>query len=71
MVYVFKTNINSKYLVEWLKPLLNSMLFKQQWNFDLEDSDNILRVESSNKNQVENSIQFLSSLGYECVELKD
>lgn len=71
MVYVYKTNINSQHLVDWLKPLLNSMLFKQKWNFDLEDRDNIFRIDSTNESQVENSIQFITGLGYLCEELKD
>lgn len=46
-VLVFKTSINSKREVKVLKPDLNKLIANNgYWNFDLEDCDNILRVET-------------------------
>lgn len=46
-VLVFKTSIHKKRHVNKLRPLLNQLMDKNGfWNFDLEDCDNILRVET-------------------------
>lgn len=46
-VLVFKTSINDKREIKVLKPALNRLITKSgHWNFDLEDCDNILRVET-------------------------
>ncbi len=46
MILVYKTNINSKSKAKQLQPNLNKLLSNAAWNFDLEDCDNILRVDS-------------------------
>lgn len=46
-VLVFKTSISKKNHIKKVKPLLNQLMDKKgYWNFDLEDCDNILRVET-------------------------
>jgi hypothetical protein len=46
-VLVFKTSINHKQEIKVLKPALNRLITNSgHWNFDLEDCDNILRVET-------------------------
>ncbi|HDZ14294.1 hypothetical protein LCGC14_0502430 [marine sediment metagenome] len=46
-VLVFKTSVTKRNQVRRLRPLLNRTLNGcGEWNFDLEDCDNILRVES-------------------------
>jgi len=42
-VFVFKTNIKYKYQIKELKNELDKL---GKWNFDLEDCDKILRIES-------------------------
>ncbi len=68
-VFVYKTNVSSKNFVERLKPSLDQLLSNSKWNFDLEDCDNILRVESdafiSKK-----IINLLKEKGFLCVELE-
>ncbi|MCK7589756.1 hypothetical protein M0G43_04145 [Subsaxibacter sp. CAU 1640] len=50
-VLVFKTSISSKKEVEKIRPLLNRLMKQNDfWNFDLEDCDNILRVETQSTN---------------------
>ena len=46
-VLVFKTSVTKRNQVRRLRPLLNRILNENgKWNFDLEDCDNILRVET-------------------------
>lgn len=46
MIYVFKTSVDSQAKLESASVLLNELLPNSIWNFDLEDCDNILRVDS-------------------------
>jgi len=46
MIYVFKTSVDDQAKFESASALLNQLLPESQWNFDLEDCDNILRVDS-------------------------
>ena len=46
MVYVFKTSVENKRPIRQLTPFLNSLLQPSKWNFDLEDCDKILRIDS-------------------------
>ena len=46
MILVYKTNINSKSRARQSARELNKLLPNATWNFDLDDCDNILRVES-------------------------
>lgn len=46
MIYVFKTSVDSQTKFESASALLDQLLPESQWNFDLEDCDNILRVDS-------------------------
>ncbi len=48
MIYVFKTSVKSKIQIKKLKPHIDKMLPTAAWNFDLEDCDKILRIESEN-----------------------
>jgi hypothetical protein len=68
MVYVFKTTVTTKTQVKKLKPLFDSRLVKSTWNFDLEDKDKILRVESP-LNITRIVATELHKLGFECEEL--
>jgi hypothetical protein len=46
-ILVFKTNVTSKKKVSKVKSLLTSFPNIQQWNFDLDDCDKVLRVVAS------------------------
>lgn len=68
-VFVFKTSVATGLEILKLKPKLDILLqHGERWNFDLEDCDNILRVESNacNADQVKKALQIA---GYECEEL--
>lgn len=46
MVYVFKTTVQDLNDVQKITPYLDELLVNQKCNFDLEDCDKILRIES-------------------------
>ncbi len=69
-VLVFKTSITKPNQVRRLRPLLNRILNGNgEWNFDLEDCDNILRVETHRLAPAAIS-WVLEVHGFQCVELK-
>ncbi len=68
MVYIFKTSIHNKKSIKQIKPHLNKLITISKWNFDLEDCDNILRIESPT-DIVKTTIKTLNENGFECEEL--
>jgi len=68
-VLIFVTSVEKPEQVSEVKPLLTAVPAINQWNFDLEDCDNILRVESNNI-----SPRYIESLlhtaGFDCRELE-
>ncbi|SNR29927.1 hypothetical protein SAMN04487979_10296 [Flavobacterium sp. ov086] len=68
IVSVYKTNVNTKTKLRKVKPVLNRILLNSKWNFDLEDSDKILRVESA-KCPSGLLISELYKIGIHCEEL--
>jgi len=68
-VLVFKTSVLDQKGVKRLKPKLNQLVNKNgEWNFDLEDCDNILRVETKNIGALTIS-SLLQKNGFICEEL--
>lgn len=69
MIYIFKTNVNSKEDISKIEPKIEKIGSINQWNFDLEDCDKILRIDSTNV--VPQAItNLLNTLGFECEELE-
>jgi hypothetical protein len=68
MVYLFKTSVKTKVAIKKLAPVLDKLSFINKWNFDLQDCDNILRIEASEFDS-EIICKLLKSLGYSCAEL--
>jgi hypothetical protein len=66
MIYVFKTTVNSKSKLEFATVLLSELLPHASWNFDLEDCDNILRIDS----ETEVSEVVLQNSIFDCIELE-
>ncbi|GAO42750.1 hypothetical protein [Flavihumibacter petaseus] len=46
MIYIFKTSVRTKNQVKQLRPAINQLLPGEKWNFDLQDCDRILRIDS-------------------------
>jgi hypothetical protein len=69
-VLVFKTSVVDQLSVRTLKPELDRLAGRGQWNFDLADCDNILRI-ASEQVHPEKAIQLLDYFGFSCAELED
>ena len=67
-VLVFKTNVRNKKHVIEIANRLDQFADINKWNFDLQDKDSILRVETSDLSPkiIENTLQ---QAGYYCEEL--
>ncbi|MBW8361462.1 MAG: hypothetical protein K0M56_04670 [Kaistella sp.] len=69
MIFVFRTSVRTKLQARKLKSSLNKILPNAQWNFDLEDCDKILRIESED-NIVLEITDLLHSQNFVCEELQ-
>jgi hypothetical protein len=69
MIYVFKTSVKTKIQAKKLKPHIDNVLSKAKWNFDLEDRDKILRIDSE-ENIVLKIIDLLNIHKFYCEELE-
>ena len=69
MIFVFKTSVKSKMQIKKLKPHIDKRLPNAKWNFDVEDIDNILRIDSE-ENIALIVIDLLNIHNYSCEELE-
>jgi hypothetical protein len=69
MIYVFKTSVMTEKAVKKLTAKFNTFIPNSKWNFDLEDCDKILRVESREVT-AKQIIDFLNQYKFECLELE-
>lgn len=65
MIYIFKTSVLTENDMQALKPYLDR-LPQVRWNFDLEDCDKILRIESLKTVSEEAIIKILNDSGFAC-----
>ena len=70
MIYVFRTSVRTKKAIQELSPYLNKILSGVTWNFDIEDCDRILRLDTPIECSA-SVIQLLHDRGFECEELED
>jgi hypothetical protein len=66
MIYIFKTSVDTRLKFELSKLFLNRLLPSAIWNFDLEDCDNILRIDC----ETEITESILNNEIFDCIELK-
>jgi hypothetical protein len=64
MILVFKTSINTKKAVQTVTPTLEKIP-NSTWNFDLDDCDKILRI-NSEENVSNQVISDLKQYGFSC-----
>ena len=69
MIYVFKTSVKNKKHIRQLSPFLNNLLQQSKWNFDLEDCDKILRIDSEENLRLK-IIDLLNMQKFNCEELE-
>lgn len=69
MIYVFKTTVNSEEQAQKLKPYIDKLFPQSQWNFDLEDCDNIFRIETQ-ENILDLIVFLFRTFDFYCEELE-
>jgi len=69
MIFVFKTSVKTKMEAKNIGQHIDKLLPQVKWNFDLEDSDRILRVDCPEDIAL-TVIELLNSHNYCCEELK-
>ena len=69
MIFVFKTSVKTERQVKKLRQHIDKMLPHAKWNFDLEDSDRILRIDCQ-EDIVLAIIDLLNFHNYSCEELE-
>jgi len=69
-ILIFKTSVKDKADISKMKPYLDDLVLDGKWNFDLDDCDNIFRVETD-KDLLSSVILLFNGLGYYCEELED
>ena len=69
MVFVFKTSVKTKRQVKELKTHIDKILPRSKFHFDLEDCDNILRIDSE-ENIIPTIINLLEFHNFDCEELE-
>ena len=68
-VLVFRTSVTHPQQVKQLQPLLNALIAREgHWNFNLEDCDHILRVETQLL-RADSIAMALRIQGFRCEEL--
>lgn len=70
MIYVFRTSVFTEKDIELLRPHLEK-LPHTVWNFDLEDCDKILRIDSLSEILEKTIIKILRNNGFDCEVLLD
>ncbi|KEO75459.1 hypothetical protein [Anditalea andensis] len=70
-VEVFKTTVKTADDAAKLHTALQNLLKKIKWNFDLEDAEKILRIETLNPKIISSVKLLLQREGFECEELSD
>lgn len=69
MIYVFKTSVKTENDIRKLMQYLDELLPDAKWNFDLDDCDNILRIDS--RDDISESVTTLLLVsGFDCEELQ-
>lgn len=66
MIEVFKTNVLFQKDAMQIVDSLEKRFVNSKINFDLEDSDKILRIEGTNKSKNKYILNYLHELGYNC-----
>ncbi len=69
MIYVFKTSVGTYEQARALKPHMDQLVTQGKWNFDLDDCDNVLRIDSE-LDLTMPVIQLLNTHHFHCEELQ-
>lgn len=70
-VLVLRTNIESSSSLTHLEEAFSSYRSIHRWTVDLEDTDRVLRIETSGVIREREIIEIVNDLGYECQDLPE
>ncbi len=70
-ILVFKTDIVSKKKVDDLKPMFNQHYGIMNWSVDVDDIDNVLRIETTSNLREEEIIGLVQQQGFYIETLSD
>ena len=70
-LHILRTDIKTKKKVKEIKPVLNNHPFILNWTVDLEDVDNVLRIESMSDLYEKDVIGLVRENGFFCESLPD
>lgn len=68
---ILRTNIKNKKKVKRIKPILNKHPHIISWSVDIEDIDNVLRIESTNQLFENEVIELIENNGFQCEDLPE
>ena len=68
---ILRTDITTKKKVKKIKPLLNSHPLILNWSIDIEDIDNVLRIEASNDLHQTEVQTLIQREGFSCGDLPE
>lgn len=69
-ILIFKTNLHNPALVNRIQPVIQNLPGIKRWNVDIQDCDNVLRIEAIQLSP--RSVEaVLQNAGYYCEELQD
>ena len=68
---ILRTDIKTKKKVKKIKPLLKNNPIISNWSVDIEDIDNVLRIETQNEANENEIITMIHGQGFYCESLPD
>ena len=68
---ILRTDIKTKKKVKRIKPLLKNNPIISNWSVDIEDIDNVLRIETQNDANENEIITMIHNQGFYCESLPD
>lgn len=68
---IFRTDIKTKKKVKTIKPILDNAPNIYKWNIDLDDIDNVLRIEALYGITEDDIIKLVKSQGFYCEDLEE
>lgn len=68
---IFRTDIKTKKKVKTIKPLFKNHSSILNWSIDLEDIDNVLRIEATENLNEGDIINLINTEGFYCDALAD
>ena len=70
-ILVFKTGIKTSAMIDIIRPTLDSLPSIHSWSVDIEDIDNVLRIEASDSISEDDIIRSINNSGFYCTPLAD